>query len=177
MSVNRSGEFCDIYDSNKKPTGKITKRGDFILKDGEFHLVVLAVLCTEDNKVLITKRSIDKKWAPGHWEIPGGGVKAGESSVDAVSREVLEETNIILKGKSGKLLYTYKRENPSEGDNYFVDVYGFKISKDDIVNLKIQAEEMTDYRFASIIEIEEIAKRDEFLHFDSIKEVLYSFIK
>ncbi|MFR6495309.1 MAG: NUDIX domain-containing protein [Ruminococcus sp.] len=27
---------------------------------------------------LITRRKLDKEWAPGWWEVPGGGVRAGE---------------------------------------------------------------------------------------------------
>ncbi|MFR5148282.1 MAG: NUDIX domain-containing protein [Ruminococcus sp.] len=51
--------------------------------------------------------------------------EAGESSYDAVLREVKEETGLDVSGAQGGYLFTYKRENPGEGDNYFVDVYRF----------------------------------------------------
>ena len=127
------------------------------MKEGEFHLTVLAVLCTEDKKILITKRAMSKKWAGGHWEIPGGGVKSKESSYEAIVREVSEETDIDLTNNKGELLYTYKRENPHEGDNYFVDVYGFNISKEDVLKVKVQEEEVDGFKFATISEIEAIA--------------------
>ena len=31
-------EFWDIYDADKKPTGRTMKRNDWCLKDGEYHL-------------------------------------------------------------------------------------------------------------------------------------------
>ena len=31
-------EFWDIYDKDKKPTGRTMKRNDWCLKDGEYHL-------------------------------------------------------------------------------------------------------------------------------------------
>ena len=34
-------EFWDIYDKDKKPTGRTMKKNDWILKDGEYHLSVL----------------------------------------------------------------------------------------------------------------------------------------
>ena len=34
-------EFWDIYDADKKPTGRTMKRNDWCLKDGEYHLTVL----------------------------------------------------------------------------------------------------------------------------------------
>ena len=66
-----------------------------------------------------------KAWAPGWWEVSGGAAQAGESSYDAVLREVKEETGLDVKRCARRLSFTYKRENLGEGDNYFVDVYRF----------------------------------------------------
>lgn len=41
-------EFWDIYDENKKPTGRTMKRNDWCLKDGEYHLTVLGVVARPD---------------------------------------------------------------------------------------------------------------------------------
>ena len=61
-------ELWDIYDKDKKRTGRTMKRNDWILQDGEYHLTVLGVVCRPDGKYLITKRAKDKSWAPGWWE-------------------------------------------------------------------------------------------------------------
>ena len=55
---NRSDkmEFWDIYDINKRPTGRTMKRNDWCLKDGEYHLTVLGVVARPDGTFLITKR-------------------------------------------------------------------------------------------------------------------------
>ena len=71
-------EYWDIYDSNKKKTGRTMKRNDWILKDGEYHLSVLGVVMRTDGKFLITKRVTTKAWAPGWWEVSGGAAQAGE---------------------------------------------------------------------------------------------------
>ena len=133
-------------------------------------MTVLAIIERPDGKYLITKRVMTKSWAPGWWEVSGGAAQAGEESVEAVRREVFEETGIDVTNADGGYVFTYKRENPGEGDNYFVDVYKFiKDVKDEDVH--VQTEEALGYRFVTKEEIEQIADRGEFLHYDSIKRV------
>lgn len=118
-------EMIDIYDENKEKTGKILPRGKG-LKKGQYMLYVLAILEDEYGKLLATKRSNDKKWGAGAWEIPGGSAKAGEDSQTAALREVAEETGLEIDKKKGKLIYSYRNEDVESGDNYFVDIYHFK---------------------------------------------------
>ena len=163
-------EMWDIYDADKKKTGRLMKRNDWYLKDGEYHLTVLGVIKRPDGKFLITQRVMTKAWAPGWWEVSGGAAQAGETSKEAVIREVGEETGLDVSNAEGGYVFTYKRENPGEGDNYFVDVYRFikDVSDEDV---HIQTEEALGYRFVTKEEIENIAAKGEFLHYDSIKQV------
>lgn len=165
-------ELWDIYDKNKKRTGSTMERNDFRLKDGEYHLTVLGVVRRSDGKFLITKRVMTKRWAAGWWEVSGGAAQAGEDSEEAVLREVKEETGLDVSNFQKEFLFTYKRENPEEGDNYFVDVYRFtgEIAEQDI---HMQEEETDGYMFATAEEIEEIAKEGKFLHYDSIKAAFW----
>lgn len=163
-------EFWDVYDENKQRTGRTMKRNDWRLKEGEYHLSVLGVIRRPDGRFLITKRAMNKEWAPGWWEVPGGGVQAGEDSADAILREIQEETGLDVSKAEGGLLFSYRRENIKEGDNYFVDVYRFtmNIKEED---LHLQTEETDGYMFASKEQIEAFAKEGIFLHYDSIKQV------
>lgn len=163
-------EFWDIYDKNKQKTGRVMKRNDWHLADDEYHLTVLGAVARPDGKFLITKRVMDKAWAPGWWEIPGGACQAGERSEDAVRREVMEETGLDVARADGGYVFTYHRENPGEGDNYFVDVYRFVMDfeKKDV---HLQTEETADFRLAGPEEIKEIAKQGIFLHYDSIRRI------
>ena len=162
-------ELWDIYDADKKPTGRTMKRNDWCLKNGEYHLTVLGVVARPDGKFLITKRVMTKAWAPGWWEVSGGAAQAGEASYDAVLREVREETGLDVSRADGGYLFTYKRENPGEGDNYFVDVYRFVMDIDE-KNLHLQAAETDGYMFATLDEIKVFAAEGKFLHYDSIKK-------
>lgn len=163
-------EFWDIYDSDKQPTGRLMKRNEWGLQEGEYHLTVLGIVRSPDGRFLITRRVLTKAWAAGWWEVPGGAVKAGESSREAVNREVLEETGLDVSGLPGGPVLTYRRDNPGEGDNYFVDCYLFPLDFMES-EVKIRPDEALEFRLAALAEIEELAERGVFLHYDSIKEV------
>ena len=162
-------ELWDIYDKDKKPTGRTMKRNDWHMKDGEYHLTVLGVIRRPDGRFLITKRVMTKAWAPGWWEVSGGAAQAGEDSQSAVLREVKEETGLDASRAEGGYLFTYRRDNPDEGDNYFVDVYRFTMDIDES-DLKLQEAETDGYMFATLEEIQAFARQGIFLHYDSIRQ-------
>ena len=164
-------ELWDIYDKDKKPTGRTMKRNDWCLKEGEYHLSVLGVIQRPDGKYLITKRAADKAWAPGWWEVSGGAAIAGETSEEAVKREILEETGLDVTNAEGGFLFSYHRENPGEGDNYFEDVYKYHMdfTEEDI---KLQTEETNAFQIADAAQLSEYDKQGIFLHYQSIKQAL-----
>lgn len=163
-------EYWDIYDKNKQKTGRVMKRNDWCLKDDEYHLSVLGVIQRHDRKFLITQRVLTKHWAPGWWEVSGGAAMAGEESLEAVLREVREETGLDASKAEGGYVFSYHRENPGEGDNYFVDIYKFIMDFDES-DVHIQKEEALDFKIATAQEIKELAEQGIFLHYDSIKRV------
>ena len=162
-------EQWDIYDENKQKTGRTMNRNDWHMKPDEFHLTVLGGLQRPDGKYLITRRKLDKEWAPGWWEVPGGGVRAGEDGADAVKREILEETGIDVTGAKGGYAFSYKRVNPEEQNNYFVDIYKYVLDFTE-ADVKVQPDEVTEFALATAEEIRAIAAQGIFLHYDSIKE-------
>ena len=91
-------ERWDIYDGERRLTGRTMGKNEWILQDGEYHLTVLGVVRHIDGRFLITRRVLTKAWAAGWWEVPGGAVQAGESSREAVNREVWEETGLDVSG-------------------------------------------------------------------------------
>lgn len=161
-------EYWDIYDKDKKLTGRTMQRNDFTMQDGDYHLTVLGVICRPDGKFLITQRALNKHWAAGWWEVSGGGVMAGESSEQAVYREVLEETGLDVSNAEGGYVFSYHRE--SKGDNYFVDIYKFILDFDE-QDVTPQLAEMQGFMLADKNQIAELAKQGIFLHYDSIKQV------
>ncbi|MCX6708454.1 MAG: NUDIX hydrolase [Candidatus Woesearchaeota archaeon] len=57
--------------------------------------VVVSGLVEKDGKVLLVKEILESKLP--YWIVPGGKVEFGESLVDAVKRELKEETNLDVE--------------------------------------------------------------------------------
>ena len=115
-------EYNDIYDKNRNLVGRVHLRGTR-WKPGEYGLVVCVWVHDGNGKLLLTRRAKEKSY-PGTWENSGGAAKAGETSRQAIARELLEETGIRAEedafelldtGRDGNTHYDYyciKREVP-----------------------------------------------------------------
>lgn len=163
-------ELWDIYDENKQPTGRTMVRDDWNMKDDEFHLTVQAAIMRPDGRFLITRRKLTKSWGAGWWEVSGGGVLAGETSREAVIREVREETGLDVTSAKSDLAFTYRRDNHEEKNNYFVDVYRFELDFDES-DVTVQEEEVEEFRLATPEEIRALGEQGIFNHYSSIRQV------
>lgn len=71
-------------------------------------LLGVGALIFKDNQVLLVERG--KPPLQGYWSLPGGLVETGECLEDAVVREVLEETGLIVN--AGRLATVFERIMP-----------------------------------------------------------------
>lgn len=58
--------------------------------------VIVSAIVEKDGKLLFGKKPQNIGPYPNTWHLLGGGINQGESVVDAVKREVLEESGILL---------------------------------------------------------------------------------
>jgi len=64
--------------------------------------VLVNAVVVKDNKILVIKRSLKEKHAPGKWSVPGGSLEIEEGHYvleNTARREVFEETGIKIKPK------------------------------------------------------------------------------
>lgn len=164
-------ELWDIYDRDRKLTGRTMVRNDWRMKPGDYHITVLGIVTDGKGRFLITQRKADKEWAPLSWEVSGGGVKAGETSEQAVIREVSEETGLDLADASVRLLTSYRNDSPEEQNNYFTDIYEvvLNFSPDDV---HIQEEETENFRICGAEDIRMLGQEGKFLHYQRLEPVL-----
>lgn len=99
-------EYNDIYDKHRNLTGKLHLRGT-PWGIGEYGLVVCVWVYDGKGKLLLTRRAKEKSFA-GTWENSGGAAKAGETSRQAIARELFEETGIRAAEEDFELLSTGK---------------------------------------------------------------------
>lgn len=149
-------ELWDIYDGNKKNTGRTAERGVYEFKDGEYHLVVQAIILTTKNEILISKRAPFKKFG-GMWECNGGSALKGETSLEGILREVKEELGIKFSKTEAIFLKEVKREMVPAN---FKDLWLFKRDiKDE--EITFPDGESTDFKWVSIDEFMEMFNNQE----------------
>lgn len=148
-------EILDVYDQNKKKTGKTIERTYPInIGHNEFYLCVRCWIITQDNKVLIIQRNANKIHGE-KWENIGGCAKKGENSREAIKREVNEEIGLNIDEREFKIL---KEE---QGENFFKDIYYSKL-KLNINDISICEDEVMNFKIVSIDELKLLVDKNEF---------------
>ena len=137
-------EFNDVYDENRNLTGKVHRRGSH-WQEGEYGLVVCVWVYDGRGHLLLTRRAKGKSFA-GTWENSGGAVKAGETSREAIARELFEETGIQAAPEEFELL------DSDQERNIFYDHYCLKreVALKDIVLLPGETDDVMWASFGKI---------------------------
>jgi 8-oxo-dGTP diphosphatase len=82
------------------------------------------IIYSDDNKVLIARRSKSKKKFPLMWEIVGGALENNETPEECIRREVMEELNCTIND-----LRLFKVYIISEDCRYVLIVYTGKLNE------------------------------------------------
>lgn len=151
-------EYFDVLNSNGEYTNEVASREE-CHKKGLYHkAVVVIILSTDNKKVLLQKRSANKKLWPNLWDITAGGhVLSGELGYEAVIRETKEEIGIDINKEELEFIgattsETIKGEIINRHFNEYYIVHK-NINIDDII---LQEEEVQDIKW---LEKEEIIRR------------------
>ncbi len=147
-------EIWDIYDKEGKITGKTMKKGEKV-PEGYYHLGADVWIMNSKNEILIQKRAPLKR-SPNVWAMTGGSVIKGETSLQTIKRETLEELGIKLNIENARLIKHY-RTGEVWLDTYFVRQ---DIDLKDIVR---QESEVSEVKWATYKEIEELFAKNQMM--------------
>jgi len=143
-------EERDLYNSNLEKTGKTYFKGDEI-PEGYYPMVVMIAIENSKGEFLMQKRSEEKG---GDWGVTGGHPKAGETPVEGIITEVKEELGINIMEAD-----VHEFNSGCDGTDCYIMYY---MQKDiDLNDIKIQEEELTEVRYFSMKELEEMVKKGE----------------
>lgn len=160
-------EIWDIYNINREKTGKTIVRGEK-LEVGEYHLVVHIWIMNTKGEFLIQKRASTMQLRPNMWAMTGGSAVAGDDSHTACVREMYEEIGIQPDMDNAKVAFTVTRK-----DN-ICDVWLIK-QDFEISECKMQVEEVSDLKWATIQEIKEMIKQKIFINYFYLED-LFKFV-
>lgn len=155
-----SKELWQVLDREGNPTGEIMKKYDQkVFERGFYHLGADVWIINSKNKILIQKRSPLKKLEPNVWAMTGGSVILGENSLKTIVREAKEELNIDIDESNLKLITKFRT------GNVWIDTYILKCNYD-ISKMKFQEDEVSDAKWATWEEIDDLVKRGSLLNID-----------
>ena len=143
-------EERDLYDANSKLTGKTYFKGDPI-PEGYYPMVVMIAIQNSEGKFLMQKR-VPRKG--GDWGVTGGHPKAGEPTEQGIVTDVREELGIDITGQP---LETFNAG--CDGTDCY-KMYYTKLDLD-IEKLQIQEDELTEVRWFSMEELQDMVNRKE----------------
>lgn len=171
--INSKEEIWDILDEEGNLTGKTMYKGDKrVWEKGIYHQGADVWIINSKKEILIQKRSKEKKLEPNVWAMTGGSVIKGESSLDTLKRETMEELGIELDLSKAIKIKHYKTGNVWL-EEYIVEQ---DVNLDDIV---MQKEEVSDVKFANFDEIEKIYQNNMFIknRWEFVREEIKRYIK
>ena len=149
-------ELVDLYDENRVPLGRVAERHAKKAL-GEYRMVVHVCIFNGLGQMLIQQRSPEKTIWPELWDVSiGGGVDAGETSRQGAVREVGEELGYDLDLIGLRPAVTVNFEGGF--DDFFV------VTRDlDLGDLRLQKEEVSDVRWATLEETLAMLENGQFI--------------
>ena len=161
-------ELIDIYDKNRNKTGRVKERYTEELLDGEYVLVVGALLINSEGKLLISKRSELKPSNPGLWEFVGGGSISGESSREAIIREIKEEIGIKFNTNDGIMVKSARI------DHLIKDLWAFKLNVN-IKDINFDKREITEVKWENIDNIIKLREEGKMIESNMVTKEDYKW--
>lgn len=149
------GEYFDLFDADRRPTGECLLRGT-PTPEGKYRLLVHACVFNSKGEMLIQQRQNTKKW-PLLWDLTSGGhVTTGEDSRSSAFRELEEEVGV-------KVDYTGLRPAVtvafSDGWDDFYVVHSDANAED----LVIQPDEVKAVKWATLEEVLQLRLENKFM--------------
>ena len=144
-------ELVEVLTEDGKQTGERINKS-IAHKEGICHGISAIALINNNGRLLIQKRSSNKKTEPNKWDLSGAGhIDIDETPEQAAIRELYEETGIKIKIEELKLIDIYLNKAKLD-NNTFINhfTYLFLIQKDiDINSIKIQESEVSNTAFVN----------------------------
>lgn len=141
-------ELFPIVDLDGNVIGKAT-REECHSGSMKLHPVVHLHIVDNEGRIYLQKRSLNKDIQPGKWDTAvGGHVDYGESVIDALARETMEELGISIDNYFHLITYDFR----SDREHELVNAYCMIVQADKFVPV-YNPDEIDESRFWTVDEI------------------------
>lgn len=165
MTNNVSEEILDLVDINDNIIGTVA-RSVANSDPNVIHREVAIIIFDRDNRVLLQRRDLSKKIAPGVWTTSSAGhVTHGFTPLEISHRELTEEL-----GFDTDLEFIEKELDKQQNETRII--YWYKGEFPEGSSIKIEPGEVTDARFISKSELEEFQKAGNIIGRYSLKHII-----
>ena len=188
-TVDKCERIIDVLDVDQQKTGQ-TATYEEVHAKGLWHQEVSAWIGNKKGQYLITRRSENKIIHAGLWAIAAGHVYSGESELQALTRIIEHELNIVPSLYNFKYLITEKQKNEGKHYRYFksgiedqrtTTVINKRFEENYILRLDIPAEkinfntnEISEIKWVTLNQLEQLIKAGKtvFSYNESTKRML-----
>lgn len=153
-------ETFDVLDSHGGFTGQTATRNICHSQSLWHRAIVVFIISTDGKKVLLQKRSQNKRLWPGLWDVAvGGHVDAGEFGYQAAIREAKEELGLDLQPQALIHIGSSISENIDNNiiNRHFNDYFVTYLDLDP-TKVILQSEEVAGVKWVSVPEFEAFLK-------------------
>ncbi|HVA77554.1 MAG TPA: NUDIX hydrolase [Candidatus Binataceae bacterium] len=136
------------------------------MAEARFYVGVHGVIANR-GRILVLRRAVTMRYAPGAWDLPGGHLAIGESAEQCLLREVKEETalDVSIEGMLGV--------NTMVGEPYVQAIYACRLSV--YQGVKLRPDEHAD---ASWVKPAELSSMDTIPYLAGIlKRGMLAYVK
>jgi len=149
-------EMWAVLDRDSNPTGETIAKSQFKLHPGMYRLAANIWIMNRRGEFLIQQRAATLNHYPLYWSMTGGSVVYGETSRQAIVREVAEELGLKLDADECQLILR------SPSSHVWVDTFFAK--KDvDLAGLHPSPREVKQVCWATVEQIDNLVRQEQFL--------------
>ena len=157
LVADKDDELLRVLDENGNPTGRFEKR-EIVHGNKLFHNeVALWIIDRENKKVLLQRRSPNKKQNPNKLALCTGHVVGNETIYEALEKEAKEELGLDIKNFKVKELITIKRTEPR---NHCFSHHYYICKTIPIETFTIQKEELSEVLYMDYEHLKQLVKQN-----------------
>lgn len=181
-TYNQGEELLEVCNENGVSSGRPASRKE-IHERGLWHRAIIVCVINDENKILIQKRASTKEKFPGLWDLSVAvHIPFGADAMSCAAIEIMEEIGYMLPKKTAvrdfRFMGSFRNQlhlSDTFIENQYYDFFIYNANID-LAEFKVQTDEVSEVKYATIYEIKEMEKQGLFHPRTEWIDILYKYI-